>query len=129
MEVAAVWHKDINDWRETVKWVRDEVGILEGQLEAIAAVPQDKEIMPHVQRFESQFIRQREVADEWEHELKLADHQVRQWIEWTSAGQQAAAPDHAALGEKALIFHQLFEELRAAFRSFELTVKQHTSLH
>jgi hypothetical protein len=98
MQVAAVWHKDINNWRETVKWVRDEVVILESQLEAIATGQQEVEIMQHVQQFESRFIRQREVVDEWEHELKLADHQVRIWIERTAAGEQVMAPDHAAFG-------------------------------
>jgi hypothetical protein len=126
---ATQLHTEINEWKEMVRLVRDETRIFENQLQSIVKFWDGSEAMKYVQKFESQFIRQREVSDEFEHDLKLADHNIREWMQQVHSGNVLSAPDHTLLRDKALTYQRLFLELRDDFRQFAAALQNARSLN
>jgi len=129
LERAGMMHAQINTWKETVRLVRDETKIFENQLQNITKHWTESEVLQYVQKFESQFIRQHEVCDELEHDLKIADHNLNKWMQWLHAGNVESAPDQSALEDKANTFEKLFMELRDEFRHFAAQLQNARSLN
>ncbi|HAE12701.1 MAG: hypothetical protein H6548_03670 [Chitinophagales bacterium] len=121
-------HADINKWKELVELVRDETRIFEHQLEQILQAGPSREVMPYIQKFESMFIRQNEVSDELFHDLKAADHELKQMIDEDPAVLNVPLPDHDHLRDKVNTYENLFLELRNEFRHFHL-MASHPEAH
>lgn len=113
-------HAEINQWKELVQLVNDETKIFEHQLEVIVSAQPSKEVLAHLQRFESMFIRQKEVSDELFHDLKIADHDLKVLIDRDPEGMQKQVADHARLRDMVMMYEKLFMELRSEFRMFHL---------
>ncbi|HPE98566.1 MAG TPA: hypothetical protein PKX04_11445 [Chitinophagales bacterium] len=121
-------HADINKWKELVELVRDETRIFEHQLEQILQAGPSREVMPYIQKFESMFIRQNEVSDELFHDLKAADHELKQMIDEDPVVLNVPLPDHDHLRDKVNTYENLFLELRNEFRHFHL-MASHPEAH
>ena len=121
-------HADINKWKELVELVRDETRIFEHQLEQILQAGPSREVMPYIQKFESMFIRQNEVSDELFHDLKAADHELKQMIDEDPIVLNVPLPDHDHLRDKVNTYENLFLELRNEFRHFHL-MASHPEAH
>jgi hypothetical protein len=113
-------HAEINQWKELVQLVNDETKIFEHQLEIIVSAQPSKEVLAHLQRFESMFIRQKEVSDELFHDLKMADHDLKVIIDQDPEAMQKQVPDHSRLRDMVMMYEKLFLELRSEFRMFHL---------
>ena len=111
-------HREIVEWKELIMLVRDEILIFEHQLGELLSSPHGIEVMQHAQKFESQFIRHKEVSDELFHDLKLADHNLKVILENNPEAVESNGMDHSALREKVQVYEKLFNELRDDYRHF-----------
>ncbi|UYQ93148.1 hypothetical protein MKQ68_23995 [Chitinophaga horti] len=103
-------------WKHEVEDVRQDVKSMRNRLEAISQHHSGNERMVKVERFQNQFIRQLEVADELFHDLKQANRRLNNaLIEHTDR----PVDDHDGLHERMDTFHKLYNELRNDFQQFE----------
>ncbi|MFN3939128.1 MAG: hypothetical protein ACK4IY_00990 [Chitinophagales bacterium] len=116
-DIAAL-HREIVEWKELIMLVRDEILIFEHQLGELLATQHGMEVMQHVQRFESQFIRHKEVSDELFHDLKIADHQLKVILERNTESDEPIVEDHVMLRDKVHTYERLFNELKEDYRHF-----------
>lgn len=116
-DIAAL-HREIVEWKELIMLVRDEILIFEHQLGELLATPHGMDVMQHVQRFESQFIRHKEVSDELFHDLKIADHNLKVVLENNPDAASADGLDHIELRDRAHTYEKLFTELKEDYRHF-----------
>lgn len=111
-------HREIVEWKELIMLVRDEILIFEHQLSELLSSPHGMDVMQHAQRFESQFIRHKEVSDELFHDLKIADHNLKVVLENTPDAESVEGLDHVGLRDRAHMYEKLFNELKEDYRHF-----------
>ncbi|HET9826392.1 MAG TPA: hypothetical protein VFP87_13725, partial [Chitinophagaceae bacterium] len=80
-----------------------------------------KKLMPRIEQFQNQFIRQREVIDELKHDLNISEKQLAQFVRDMSpiGFENERLDNHSELRERFLTFRDLFDDLKARFRQFE----------
>ncbi|WP_291914292.1 hypothetical protein [Chitinophaga sp. CB10] len=110
-------HEQINSWKEAVKGVKEEVGLMRERLEQIALSKAPKDIMHRVEHFENRLLRQREVADEMFHDIKQCAKHM------SDAPAQVHHDDrpidnYETLQDRMETFQKLYGELKSEFNHF-----------
>lgn len=109
-----LWIAELNFDIELIK-------IFEGHLAFIASHQNSKKLSAHIEQFQNQFIRQREVIDELKHSLNISEKQLAAFVRdmATIGFENERLDNHSEVRERFLIFRSLFEELKTRFRQFE----------
>lgn len=112
-------HEENTDWTNKLNFYKDEVKILEGRLEEIAAKNSGNDVLAEVERFQNQFIIQRNNIDEILHAVKMNEEALIEVIK-----SNPVAVDHRKVEyhaqEQDLVdsFEKNFNELREDFNAF-----------
>jgi len=95
--------------------------VFEDHLAYIASHNSSKRLLPKIEQFQNQFIRQREVIDELKHDLNISEKQLAAFVrDMAPIGYENERLDnHSELRERFLTFRNLFEDLKIRFRYFE----------
>ena len=114
-------HNDHKLWMEELEFVRDEIEIFEKELGDIVGLLEDKEMLAHVEHFQNQFIREKEVIDELihdirEHEKEMAVHAKK----GEDKDDAFHAKIHQLLSDRMLRFNELYNDLKRSYRKFML---------
>lgn len=109
-------HSDHQLWLNTLRFCKDEIGILEKRLEEIAGRNTGHEVMAELEHFQNRYIREREVIDELRHDIKQHENS----LERTAREHQVAIghvpfKDHHDLRDRVATFEKLYRELKAEF--------------
>lgn len=114
-------HVEYQFWIAELNFDIEFIKIFEGHLSFIASRNPSKKLMPRIEQFQNQFIRQREVIDELKHDLNISEKQLAAFIrDMTTVGfENERLDNHSELRERFLTFRNLFDDLKMRFRHFE----------
>ena len=108
--------QQINTWKGEVDTVRQDIRAMRGRLEQIVHQKRDPEMLPHVEHFQNQFIRQLEVADEMFHDLKQSAKKISNG--YRIIHDDRPVDDYDTLNDRMLTFQKLYGELKGDFEAF-----------
>jgi hypothetical protein len=114
-------HGEYQLWIAELNFDIELIKIFEGHLAYIASRNSSKKLSAHIEQFQNQFIRQREVIDELKHDLNISEKQLAAFVrDMANVGfDNERLDNHPELRERFLTFHNLFEDLKTRFRHFE----------
>jgi hypothetical protein len=114
-------HVEYQFWIAELNFDMELLEIFESHLVYAAAGNTARKLMPRIEQFQNQFIRQREVIDELKHDLNISEKQLAAFVrEMAPVGfENERLDNHSELRERFLVFRELFEDLKTRFRHFE----------
>lgn len=116
-------HLEYRLWMNELVYCKQEINIFESHLEELVRKNTDTVARAHVEHFQNQFIRQKEVIDELKHKLNVSERQLAGFVkELSGMGLESIKMDnHGNLREDMKMFRQIYNELKDEFRRFERT--------
>jgi len=114
-------HIEYQLWIAELNFDIELIKIFESHLSFIVSHNSSKRLLAHVEQFQNQFIRQREVIDEIKHDLNISEKQLASFVrDMVPIGfENERLDNHSEARERFLVFRDLFEELKNRFRHFE----------
>jgi hypothetical protein len=114
-------HIEYQFWIAELNFDIELIKIFESHLAYLASHVASKKIMPRIEQFQNQFIRQREVIDELKHDLNISEKQLAAFVrDMAPIGfENERLDNHPGLRERFLTFRSLFDDLKVRFRHFE----------
>ena len=110
-------HFEHKVWMNELSFYADEVKIYERQLEELVG-KNIKEMLPMLEQFQNNFIRQKEVIDELKHEINAHEHELAVMAEKDLNLAPGSRYDHLAFREQMDTFKKIYSELKAEFIRF-----------
>jgi predicted nucleic acid-binding Zn-ribbon protein len=110
-------------WINELNFFEDEINTFENRLEELARQHlSNREVMVDLERFQNQFIRQKEVINDLKSDIRRHEHHISEIAaaQPDSAGQPKFQ-DHTFLRERMETFRKLYGELKSDF--FRYAVK------
>jgi predicted RNase H-like nuclease (RuvC/YqgF family) len=108
---------ELQSWKRELSSSKEEIKSFEKELAGLAAHSHNRDIFPHIEHFQNNFIRQKEVIDELRHDLPDSTRRMESIFYSTSNGAEHDV--HAELSDRMDMFRKLYLELREKFRRFE----------
>jgi hypothetical protein len=108
---------ELTAWKRELSSSKEEIKSFEKELAGLAAHSHNRDIFPHIEHFQNNFIRQKEVIDELRHDLPDSQRRVEYIYQSTSNGTDHDV--HAQLCDRMDTFRRLYQELRDKFQRFE----------
>lgn len=107
-------------WVNELIFFKEEIKLFESRLEEVARKNTDKEMFRHLEHFQNQFIRQKEVIDELKHDIKAHENELEAFAKSHDeiAFEHTRFADQSALREEVAIFKKLYGELKHDFMRF-----------
>jgi hypothetical protein len=114
-------HLEYQLWIVELNFDIELIKVFEKHLAVIVSHNTSKRMLPLIEQFQNQFIRQREVIDELKHDLNISERQLAAFVrDMVPIGfENERLDNHSELRERFLTFRNLFEELKTRFRQFE----------
>lgn len=112
-------HEENSAWISKLDFYRDELKILQDRLEEIATKNNQGEVLPEIEKYQNQFIVQRNNIDEIRHQIRENEQALQEEIK-----SNPVAVDHRKVAyheeEKNAVesFEHVFNELREDFNKF-----------
>lgn len=111
-------HSEIQDWKSQLQFVKDTTQTLMKELAEVAQKNNHHEVTAQVESFQNRFIRQNEVCDELNHEVKQADKSLAEKAVGNPAADHVLVEDMTELRDRTETNFRLFSELRNEYQSF-----------
>ena len=112
-------HNEHQEFMSSIHFYRDDIRALTARLEEVATKNTKTEVTSQIEHFQNQFIRQLEVADELEHEIKLHEKELAKNVSDNPvAYQHRTADDHATLRDDLDSYKKIYTDLRNEFNRF-----------
>lgn len=115
--VVSPQHFEHTLWMNELKFFEDEVNIFEHQLEKLVK-REIKQMMPALEQFQNNFIRQKEVLDELKHDIKVHEQQIAWSLQNNQEARHSMVEKHEVIREKITTFKKLFAEVKTNFFQF-----------
>jgi hypothetical protein len=108
-----------DNWQNRIKFYRDEIKQFNGNLSRVVQQSIKPNLMPHVEHFQNQFIRQSEVLDIIRHDFKQHENLIEDIAsEKQKEPIEGILKMHSVQREKLDQFEKIFHELRNEFNVF-----------
>ncbi len=108
---------ELQTWKRELSSTKEEIKSFEKELAGLAAHNHNRDIFPHIEHFQNNFIRHKEVIDELRHDLP--DSTRRMEFIFNSSMNGSEHDVHAQLCDRMDTFRKLYQELREDFQRFE----------
>src|SRR5215216_2227164 len=109
---------ELQSWKRELSSTKEEIKSFEQELADLACRNHNREVLAHVEHFQNNFIRQKEVIDELRHDLPDSRFKVENVF--NSRYQVDEEHDiHAHLSDRMETFRKLYYELKDDFQKFE----------
>ena len=108
---------ELQSWKRELSSSKEEIKSFEKELAGLATHSHNRDIFPHIEHFQNNFIRQKEVIDELRHDLPDSTRRMESIFYSTSNGTEHDV--HAELSDRMDMFRKLYQELREKFQRFE----------
>lgn len=113
------FHNDHKRWINEIEFAKQEVSYFEHQLEELVRKTSERDVLRQLEQYQNRFIREREVMDHLQHDIKKAEHELANAAEHNSLTMgQFNMDEHLALGQRMVDFGMLYGELRQSFNQF-----------
>ena len=107
---------ELQSWKRELSSTKEEIKSFERELAGLATHSHNRDIFPHIEHFQNNFIRQKEVIDELRHDLPDSTRRMES-IFFSNDGTEHDV--HAQLCDRMDMFRKLYVELREKFQQFE----------
>ena len=104
-------------WMNELNFFYDEVKIYEQQLEKLVK-KRNKEMMPRLEQFQNNFIRQKEVLDQLIRDIKVHEQKLAWSLKEDKNIEESADTAHEKMREEIEIFKKIFDQLKKQFYAF-----------
>ena len=112
-------HEENTEWISKLNFYKDEIRILSGRLEEIANKNNSKDTLAQVERFQNQFVVQRNNLDEVLHNVKINEDFLQQEININpTAADHKKADYHNNEKQQVVSFEKTFIDLKDNFNDF-----------
>ena len=112
-------HEEHKVWNNKLDFYKDDITILERRLEELVSKNTDQSVRAEIERFQNQFIIQRNNIDQIKHIINLDEKALEKEIEHNPvAVDHRKLEDHPKERDLVETFEQKLNELRADFNSF-----------
>jgi hypothetical protein len=112
-------HYDHKIWLNELNFYSDELKIFKERLEYVIKRNTEKDFLAQAERFQNQFIRQKEVRDEVRHEIKQAENQIEKFAkDHPIAIDHVHFNYHTQLAEQMETYRSLYMEMKQEFMKF-----------
>lgn len=106
-------HSDHRIWLNALDFYKQEAGLLEERIAEIAQRNTATEVLAEVEKFQNQYIRQKEVIDTVRNKINHhADDLAREYKERPVAIEHRLFTDHTSLRDEMATFDKLYRELK-----------------
>ena len=102
-------------WENELNFCKEEVTIYEHHLERLVTRYDDRDALAELEQLQNQFIRQKEVIDELNHEIHVQENEI---CAAAKKGLDFEVVEHSKLEEDIRIFRKLYHELKDHFHTF-----------
>jgi len=106
---------ELQSWKRELSSTKEEIKSFERELAGLASHSHNRDIFPHIEHFQNNFIRQKEVIDELRHDLPDSPRR----LESIFFSNNSEHDVHADLLDRMDTFRKLYQELRDKFQKFE----------
>lgn len=110
---------ELQSWKRELSSSKEEIKSFEKELADLACRKHDREVLAHVEHFQNNFIRQKEVIDELRHDLPDSRYKVENIFNSRFQSQDNDHDAHAHLNDRMETFRKLYHELKDDFQRFE----------
>ncbi len=112
-------HEENTEWLKKLDFYKDEISILKGRLEELATKNNAQEVLAEVERFQNQFIIQRNNIDEIAHKVREHEQSLLEEIKSNPVAVDHRKVEYHAV-EQDLVnsFEKVFNEVREDFNKF-----------
>lgn len=111
-------HYENKVWKNELLFVADEIQVYENRLTDLVMGETPHEMLPKLEHFQNQFIREKEVIDHLKHDVNSHEHKLVEWVRTEKGNEESLAVKHEALQERMAIFRKIFAELKGKFYQF-----------
>jgi hypothetical protein len=117
-------HLEYRLWINELTFYKEEILIFERHLEELVNSYTGENISAEIEKFQNQFICQKEVIDVLKHDLNTSERQLAAFARELSGNalESVKMDNHVRLRERMITFRKLFTELKEDFRRFESEV-------
>jgi predicted nucleic acid-binding Zn-ribbon protein len=123
MEQSAVsieqFQDELQSWKRELSSTKEEIKSFEQELSDLAFKNHNREVLAHVEHFQNNFIRQKEVIDELRHDLPDSRYKVENIFNSRYQSPDEDHDVHAHLSDRMETFRKLYHELKDDFQRFE----------
>jgi hypothetical protein len=113
---------ELQSWKRELSSTKEEIKSFEQELADVACRNHDRDTLAHVEHFQNNFIRQKEVIDELRHDLPDSRFKVENIFNSRYESPDQEHDMHASLNDRMETFRKLYNELRDDFQRFESRV-------
>lgn len=114
-----VLHADHMTWLKQLDFYKDELVVLNNRLSEVSVKNNSMEERQGVEQFQNRFIREGEVIDILEHDIKLHENEiVKEVAENPLAAVKSFHEYHSDLADRMSTMEKLFADLRIEFNQF-----------
>ena len=110
---------ELQSWKRELSSTKEEIKSFEQELTDLACRNHDRDTLAHVEHFQNNFIRQKEVIDELRHDLPDSRNKVEHIFNSHYNSPTDEHDMHANLSDRMETFRKLYNELRDEFQRFE----------
>lgn len=117
-------HLEYRLWINELTFYKEEILIFERHLEELVNSYTGENISAEIEKYQNQFICQKEVIDVLKHDLNTSERQLAAFARELSGNalESVKMDNHVRLRERMITFRKLFTELKEDFRRFESEV-------
>ncbi len=108
-----------DNWQNRIRFYREEINLFNSHLSKVAVTQVPSDLMPNVEHFQNQFIRQKEVLDIIRHDFKQHENLIESLeVEKTKEPIEGIQTIHSVQREKLDQFEKIFHDIRNEFNVF-----------
>ena len=112
-------HFEHKIWLNELKFVSDELSFFEKYLEDLVTRHNDKEMLVQLEHYQNQFIREKEIVDIMNHDIRKHEHKLAEFAQkHTNSFDNYDLEDHDELRDSMVRFRKIFNELKVNFFRF-----------
>ncbi len=112
-------HFEHKIWLNELKFVSDELSFFEKYLEDLVTRHDDKEMLVQLEHYQNQFIREKEIVDIMNHDIRKHEHKLVEFAQkHTNSFDNYDLEDHDELRDSMVRFRKIFNELKVNFFRF-----------
>ena len=114
-------HSEHKKWRSQLAFYKDEIKVFESRLSELVQRFTAHKVLAEIERFQNQFIRQKEVIDIIRHDISLK-HRRLQYFTAKNPGltNLPVHSDHQEIRAEMDSFHRIYKDLKKDYNKFLL---------
>ncbi len=106
-------------WLKHLSFYKDQLHVMESEMIDFVKSKPPKNLMPQVEQFQNQFIRQREVIDELRHKVKAHENEIERMTNFALEYlRDRVTREHVSIKQEYKRFVELFLEMEQDFHDF-----------